>query len=71
MSHTSPENHDISIEQSDDSNTVQMCSVTGPCWDGYVYVGPRPYAKGSCIKESNLCEKQNGRGVECKKYLNC
>jgi len=24
----------------------------GPCWDGYTYVGPKPYAKGSCVKEA-------------------
>ena len=22
----------------------------GPCWDGYTYVGPRPFTKGSCVK---------------------
>lgn len=24
----------------------------GPCWDGYTYVGPQPYAKGSCVKRA-------------------
>jgi hypothetical protein len=23
----------------------------GPCWDGYTYVGPKPYAQGSCRKD--------------------
>ena len=61
---------EMSIENSDDSDSGPMCTQ-GPCWNGYVYVGPKPYARGSCIKKSNLCEKQSGRGVECKKYINC
>ncbi|HAI44784.1 MAG TPA: hypothetical protein DCM40_45210, partial [Maribacter sp.] len=24
----------------------------GPCWDGYTYVGPKPYASGSCVKDA-------------------
>tara|TARA_Y100000592_G_C5481857_1_gene326096 strand:+ start:8247 stop:10085 length:1839 start_codon:yes stop_codon:yes gene_type:complete len=24
----------------------------GPCWDGYTYVGPRPFTKGSCVKRA-------------------
>lgn len=24
----------------------------GPCWDGYTYKGPKPYAKGSCVKNA-------------------
>jgi len=23
----------------------------GPCWDGYTYVGPKPYVQGSCRKD--------------------
>ena len=23
----------------------------GPCWEGYTYVGPKPYAQGSCRKD--------------------
>lgn len=24
----------------------------GPCWEGYTYKGPKPYAKGSCVKNA-------------------
>ena len=24
----------------------------GPCWDGYTYVGPKPFTKGSCVKRA-------------------
>ena len=24
----------------------------GPCWDGYTYVGPKPYSSGSCVKNA-------------------
>ena len=31
----------------------EICDEPGPCWDGYVYVGPVPRTKGSCIKKEN------------------
>ena len=46
------------------------CDEPGPCWDGYVYLGPEPGKKGSCIKKKKLCNKKKGKGVECKKKIN-
>ena len=49
----------------------KMCSDTGPCWDGYVYIGPKPRTKGSCISKAKLCNKTRGKGVECKSQIDC
>lgn len=45
----------------------------GQCWDGYIYVGPKPGVKGSCIKKEKLCKKNGGKGFECIKNgkVNC
>ena len=48
-----------------------MCTEPGPCWKGYVYVGPEPNVKGSCIKKSKLCKKTRGKGTQCKSKINC
>lgn len=50
---------------------LEMCSETGPCWNGYVYIGPKHKAKGSCISKGKLCNKKSGRGVECKSRIDC
>merc|ERR1711912_104624 len=44
-----------------------ICDSPGPCWDGYVYIGPNPGEKGSCIKVEKLCKKKTNRakGFEC------
>ena len=49
----------------------EICSEPGPCWKGYVYVGPKPRTKGSCIKKEKLCKKKSGKGTECLKKINC
>ena len=49
----------------------RVCEEPGPCWDGYVYVGPEPGKSGSCIKKDKLCKKTRGKGVSCKKEINC
>lgn len=43
-----------------------LCSQ-GDCWDGYIYIGPTPGVKGSCIKKDKLCKKTGGKGYECIK----
>ena len=48
-----------------------MCDEPGPCWDGYVYVGPTPGAKGSCIKKDKICKKTRGKGSNCKSKVKC
>ena len=30
----------------------------GPCWDGYKYVGPKPYSSGSCVKKAENIDIQ-------------
>jgi hypothetical protein len=30
----------------------------GPCWDGYKYVGPKPYSSGSCVKKAENLDMQ-------------
>ena len=49
----------------------EICDEPGPCWDGYVYVGPEPRTKGSCIKKEKLCKKKRGKGTECKSKISC
>ena len=49
----------------------EICDEPGPCWNGYVYVGPAPRTKGSCIKKDKLCRKKRGKGVECKSKITC
>jgi hypothetical protein len=49
----------------------EICAVPGPCWKGYVYIGPKPHVKGSCIKKSKLCKKTRGKGTQCKSIINC
>lgn len=42
--------------------------IEGPCWEDYVYVGPKPRKKGSCIRKDKLCKKKTSRakGYSCK-----
>ena len=40
----------------------------GPCWNEYIYVGPRPRARGSCIKKSKICKKKSHK---CKNQIDC
>ena len=49
----------------------KMCSVGSPCWENYIYIGPKEGVKGSCISEENLCKKKTSRarGYECKEKL--
>ena len=49
----------------------KICDQPGPCWDGYVYVGPEPKTSGSCISKDKLCKKKRGKGTECKPYIKC
>ena len=49
----------------------QICDEPGPCWRDYVYIGPQPKKKGSCIKKSKLCKLTKGKGVQCKKKIKC
>lgn len=49
----------------------KICDQPGPCWDGYVYVGPKPRTSGSCISKDKLCKKKRGKGTECKPYIKC
>ena len=30
----------------------------GPCWNGYKYVGPKPYSSGSCVKKAENLDIQ-------------
>lgn len=48
-----------------------ICDEPGPCWDGYVYIGPEPRTKGSCIKKDKLCKKKRGKGIECQSKISC
>ena len=43
------------------SKNPKLCSIGDPCWDGYVFIGPEPNTKGSCISVSNLCKKKTSR----------
>ena len=40
----------------------------GPCWDDYIYVGPKPKTRGSCIKKSKVCKKKSHK---CNKKVKC
>ena len=53
------------------NNLPEICAQPGPCWKGYVYIGPKPKVKGSCIKKSKLCKKRLGKGTQCKSKINC
>jgi len=37
----------------------------GPCWDGYKYVGPKPYSSGSCVKRAENLDIQ-GNSIKAK-----
>lgn len=37
----------------------------GPCWDGYKYVGPKPYSSGSCVKKAENLDIQ-GNSIKAK-----
>lgn len=37
----------------------------GPCWDGYKYVGPKPYSSGSCVKNAEGLDIQ-GNSIKAK-----
>jgi hypothetical protein len=49
----------------------KICDEPGPCWNGYVYVGPKVKAKKSCIKKEQLCKLKEGKGTECKNKIKC
>ena len=36
----------------DEWESEYKVGTQGPCWDGYTYKGPKPYAKGSCVKNA-------------------
>ena len=40
----------------------------GPCWDDYIYIGPKPKTRGSCIKKSKVCKKKSHK---CNKKVSC
>ena len=52
-------------------NDFSICDTPGPCWDGYIYVGPEVGKKGSCVKISKLCNKTRGNGIQCKNNIIC
>ncbi len=35
----------------------------GPCLDDYIYVGPKPKTRGSCIKKSKVCKKNRRKNL--------
>ena len=51
--------------------SYEICEEPGPCWENYVYIGPEPGKKGSCVKKKTLCNKKKGKGIGCKKKINC
>ena len=53
------------------SEEYNICDDPGPCWNGYVYIGPVPRKKGSCISKMKLCAKSSGKGTQCKKHIDC
>ena len=48
----------------------KICDQPGPCWDGYVYVGPKPRTSGSCISKDKLCKKKEVRVLNVNHILN-
>jgi hypothetical protein len=38
-----------------DEEQYEICDQ-GPCWDKFIYVGPEPGIKGSCISREKLCK---------------
>jgi len=40
----------------------------GPCWDEYIYVGPKPKIRGSCVKKNSICKKKRHK---CNKKISC
>jgi len=53
------------------SKKYEICSQ-GPCWENYIYVGPKPRTKGSCVKKKVAClNKKNPRWSQCDTKLNC
>lgn len=30
-------------------------NTQGPCWNNYIYIGPKPNVKGSCVKREKFC----------------
>lgn len=53
------------------NDKYSICDSPGPCWDGYIYVGPEVGEKGSCVKKSKLCKKSRGKGIQCKEKIKC
>ena len=51
--------------------SYKICDDSGPCWKGYVYVGPKPGVKGSCIKKEKICKSASTKYTKCKVNLNC
>ena len=47
-------------------NHYNICDEPGPCKKGYIYIGPEPYKKGSCIKKTKICKKKS----KCEKKNN-
>ena len=49
------------------NNKKNPIGVQGPCWPGFIFIGPTPGAKGSCIKKSKYLansKKQKGGNRE-------
>ena len=53
------------------SKKYNICDEPGPCWKGYIYIGPKPKTKKSCIKKEKLCNLTQGHGIECKSKIKC
>jgi hypothetical protein len=49
--------------------SYEICDEPGPCWENYVYVGPEPGKKESCVKKQTLCKKKKAKGPSVKKKL--
>ena len=54
-----------------DTDPSKLFCTQGPCWDGYIFVGPECNKKGSCIKKDKICKKKRGKGTECKSKIKC
>ena len=54
------------------SKKYEICSQ-GPCWDNYIYVGPKPRTEGSCVTKKKVAclNKKNPRWSQCDTKLNC
>lgn len=39
------------------SKEYEICT-RGPCWKNFIYVGPEPGRRGSCVRKSKICGKE-------------